>query len=457
MKNERYCGVLMPMPMLHGPFGIGVMGEEARRFIDFLKRSGFSAWQVLPLEHTGKCFSPYKCVSAFAGEPMLIDPRGLHEMGLVTEEELRGRADGMSVDYVDYERVYERQWELLRRAFERAEREIYAEFNPFWLDDYIAYMVVKRHEDAEFHQFVQWVFARQWGELKEYANSNGVVIVGDMPIYVAEDSVETWRNGELFEEEAVGGAPPDYFNALGQRWGNPTYNWERMESDGYGWWIDRMRAALERYDIVRLDHFRGFESYWRIPAEEEDARGGEWAKGPGMKIFRAMEGALGELPLIAEDLGDINAAVEELLDETGFCGMGVLQFGFLGDDRHLPHNYTEKTIAYTGTHDNTTLLDWIFGLDDAGRERALFYLGFEGDWSRGGVDSAINRAWIRVLYQSRASAVILPIQDILGYGADTRTNTPGTTEGNWRFRVRGEALSEVDCGFYARLAGEMGR
>jgi 4-alpha-glucanotransferase len=427
------------------------MGEEARNFIGFLKNFGFHVWQILPVEHTGDCFSPYKCISAFAGEPMLIDPRMLLDMGLITQEELDERMAGMNEGCVDYGLVHVKQWDLLRKAFGRLECKPHKDFKPFWLDDYIMYMVVKKSEDAEFHQFVQWLFAEQWKALKEYANMAGVSIVGDMPIYVSEDSVETWRAPELFDMKAVGGAPPDYFNELGQRWGNPVYNWKLMEKDGFKWWIDRMRASIERYDIVRLDHFRGFESYWRIPANAEDARSGKWTKGPGMKLFKALKAELGELPVIAEDLGNITEDVIKLLKETGFPGMGVLQFGFLGDDEHLVHNYTENTIAYTGTHDNTTLLAWMYGLSHEDRERALFYLGYNGDWGTGGMACTINKAWIRLLYQSRASLVIVPIQDLLGYGEDTRTNTPGTVEGNWRWRIRGEMLNEIDKVFYKEI------
>ncbi|MCL2837781.1 MAG: 4-alpha-glucanotransferase [Oscillospiraceae bacterium] len=469
MRDIRSAGVLLPVTMLHGPFGIGTLGKEAMEFVGFLKKSGFSAWQILPVEHTGECFSPYKCISAFAGEPMLIDPRGLFEMGLITDDDLLARMDGMVDYYVNYELVYEKQWKLLRKAYERLEDQPYLEFRPFWLDDYAQYMADKFCEDADFYKFVQWLFDLQWRGLKSYANKLGISMIGDMPIYVSEDSVEVWSNPELFDMDAVGagkpasfsavgGAPPDYFNPLGQRWGNPVYNWELMKKDGYKWWTDRMRAALERYDVVRLDHFRGFESYWRIPFESADARLGKWVKGPGIEIFNAFEKNLGEnLPIIAEDLGDITEDVEKLLQQTGFRGMRVLQFGFHGDGRHLPHNFDENIIAYTGTHDNTTLLAWMLELEAHDREKALFYLGFNDDWTVGGPNSAINRAWIRALYMSRASLVIVPIQDLLGYGGDTRTNTPGTIVNNWRFRILDGSLSQIDSGFYAELSKMFGR
>jgi len=473
--------------MLHSPFGIGVLGVETFEFIDFLKSSGFHAWQILPVEHTGMCHSPYNCVSAFAGEPMLIDPRMLLDMELVTADELSERAADLSIDHVDYELIREKQHTLLRLAFSRLEDEPYSGFNPFWLDNYSIYMAIKdrfgdipwfewpdedlRSHDEQaidrakevlrdeiaFHKFVQWLFNEQWLKLKEYAAKHEVSIIGDMPIYVSGDSAEVWSRRVLFDADsdgnfkAIGGVPPDYFNPDGQLWGNPVYNWSLMKSNGYEWWINRVKAVLERYDIVRLDHFRGFESYWRIPADATSAKEGKWVKGPGMSLFKALEESLGDLPLIAEDLGDIDNDVKNLLKDSGFRGMSVLQFGFLGDETHLPHSYNKYSIAYTGTHDNTTLLAWMFELAPEDRRRALFYLGFTGEWSAGGPNCAINKAWIRILFMSTASLVIIPIQDLLGYGADARTNIPGTPEGNWRFRIRAEALRQIDSGFYAAI------
>jgi len=473
--------------MLHGPYGVGVMGAEAEEFLDFLKSAGFRAWQVLPVENTGDCYSPYKCISAFAGEPMLIDPRMLLEMGLVSGDELSARADGVDAYNVDYPLVREKQWEILRVAYSRLEGKPYARFKPFWLDNYSLFMAIRHkfgdapwyqwpdeslrsHDEAAlkavknelgdeigFYKFVQWLFAMQWIKLKGYASERGISIIGDMPIYVSEDSAEVWSRRELFDADpegnfaAVGGCPPDYFNPDGQLWGNPVYNWKLMKQEGYEWWISRLKAAVERYDIVRLDHFRGFESYWSIPAKAETAREGKWVKGPGIAIFKAMKAAIGHLPVIAEDLGLIDESVENLLKKTDFRGMRVLQFAFGGDDYHLPHSFTQYDVAYTGTHDNTTFLAWLLGLDPDVRDRALDYIGFEGDWSKGGPNCAINKAWIRALYMSGASIVIVPIQDMLGYGADTRTNTPGTAHGNWRFRIRAGALEQIDAAFYSRL------
>ena len=488
MKYGRSAGVLLPVTMLSGPFGTGVLGAESKEFLDFLASSGFRSWQVLPVESTGYCFSPYKCVSAFAGEPMLIDPRMLFDMGLVSESEIQDRCSGMIEDYVDYEVVRVKQWKILRSAYLRADKKLYSSFTKPWLDDYALYMALKQRYDGsawfswpdealrsfdseaihkarfelrdeiEFYRFVQWLFDSQWKELKDYAAARNISIIGDMPIYVSEDSVEVWSRRELFDADsdgnfaAVGGCPPDYFAPEGQLWGNPIYNWKLMRSEGYQWWIDRLRAAIERYDIVRLDHFRAFESYWRIPAGAKTAAEGKWVKGPGMTIFKALTDALGELPVFAEDLGVIDEKVEALLDKTGYRGLRVMQFAYKENDHHLPHNYTRQTVAYTGTHDNTTLLAWHQELDDDTRAWALEYVGFAGDWTQGGPNCAVNKAWFRALYMSGASLVILPIQDMLGYGADTRTNTPGTAEGNWKFRIRPGVLEQIDKGFYRELA-----
>ena len=489
--KRRSAGVLMPLTMLPGPFGIGVLGAEARLFIDVLREGGFSLWQMLPVEHLGASYSPYKCVSAFAGDPMLIDPRWLLEHGWVTEAEMDARCAGLSDYAINYELVYDKQMVLLRSAFSRLPDRVRDEINrfqPFWLDEYALYMAVKeqykltpwfawpdpalqrcepeaieraRREHRSmiaFYRFVQWVFDAQWKAFKAYAGERDIGLVGDMPFYVSEDSADVWSRRKMFKTDkdgrflAVAGAPPDYFTPDGQRWGNPLYDWDYMESQGYRWLTERMRTALSRFDQVRIDHFRGFESFWSIPVSSDSAIDGQWVKGPGVKPFITMTNELGPLPVIAEDLGVIGPEVEALLKETGFPGMRVLQFGFLGDDRHLPHRYEENKVAYTGTHDNTTLLAWMYELRDEDRERALFYNGYVGEWGRGGPDCGINKAWIRILYLSKAATVIVPVQDLLGYGGDTRTNTPGVPEGNWRFRVTAEAIGQIDKGFFRRLA-----
>jgi len=479
----------MPITSLHGPFGIGVLGAEAYEFIDFLCDAGFHAWQILPVEHTGMCNSPYKCISAFAGEPTLIDPRLLLEMGLVNEDELSERRDGVSDLYVEYDIVRQKQWQLLKTAFSRVQDGAYKEFNPFWFEEYSLYMSIKQHFDykpwydwpddglrshdkaavkefrernlseIEFHRFVQWIFDKQWTKLREYAAQRGVSLIGDMPIYVSENSAEVWSRRELFDADAngnfaaIGGVPPDYFTPDGQCWGNPIYNWKLLEKENYTWWVNRLTAILKRYDVVRLDHFRAFDSYWRIPGGSDTARNGKWIPGPGMSLFKALKKALGDLSLtvIAEDLGIIDSDVEALLKETGLRGMRVLQFGFLGDPLHLPHNFPEESVAYTGTHDNTTLLAWIFSLDAEDRKKALFYSGFEGDWYIGGPNCEVVKSWMRTLFMTTSSLAIVPIQDLLGYGADTRINTPGTPTGNWRFRIREGVLRDIDAGYYREL------
>jgi len=488
-KYPRTSGVLMPIPALSGPFGIGVLGQEAKDFIDFISQAGFHAWQVLPVEHTGSCNSPYKCISAYAGEPMLIDLRFLQEMGLLTDEEIEWRMDGMAEGHIEYETIRKKQSDLLWAAFLRLEGTPYESFQAFWLEEYALYMAIKHRFDyaawyewedeklrshdetalakfskenreyIEFYKFVQWLFDFQWKSIRQYAKERNISLIGDMPVYVSEDSADVWSRRELFNAatdgkfESVGGCPPDYFAPEGQLWGNPIYNWEMLKDENYEWWINRLKVSLNRYDVVRLDHFRAFESYWSIPGDVASALKGKWQKGPGMALFNALENSLGNLTLsvIAEDLGMVDQKVAKLLKDTGLRGMRVLQFGFLGDEHHLPHNYPEESAAYTGTHDNTTLIDWQHSLNQNDRDLALFYTGFEGDWTIGGPNCPIIKSWMRTIFMSSASIVVVPIQDILGYGRDTRTNTPGTAQGNWRFRLRYGVLDEVDTGFYNAL------
>jgi 4-alpha-glucanotransferase len=485
----RSSGVLMPITSLHGAYGIGVLGAEAREFISFLDDAGFRSWQVLPVEHTNMCNSPYKCVSAFAGEPMLIDPDLLLEMELVTLEDIEKRKEGCNNHSVEYEIIREKQWELLQAAFSRNTDESYLKFNPFWMEEYVLYIAIAHQfefkawydwpddklrchdkaavnkfkqdnaEKLKFYRFVQWLFDISWRKLRAFATERGISIVGDMPIYVAENSAEVWGNRELFNASAdghfaaIGGVPPDYFTPEGQCWGNPIYNWKMLKDDDYKWWILRVKASLERYDVVRLDHFRAFDSYYSIAGGSVNAIKGKWLKGPGMPLFKALKKELGDLHLriIAEDLGDIGEGVLDLLDKSNLRGMRVLQFGFLGEEMHLPHNYTEACVAYTGTHDNTTLLAWVFSLTPEDRKKALFYTGFEGDWYIGGPNCDLVKAFMRTLFMSSASLAIVPIQDLLGYGADTRINVPGTPSGNWRFRIREGVLYDIDTAWYREL------
>lgn len=510
-KYPRTSGVLMPITSLDGPFGVGVLGQEAFAFVDFVASAGFHAWQVLPIEHFGSCNSPYKCKSAYAGAPMLIDLRMLRDIGLLSDEELYSDLDGMSDTYVDFDRVRIRQRRLLKTAFSRIAGDCsghnsdyhvsgdlsdlpnphdYKKFNPFWFDNYALFMAISYHfggapwyewhdmelrrcnpkavsafkaankDEIEFYRFVQWLFDLQWKRLKKYAKSRDISIIGDMPIYVSEDSADVWCRRELFYADdngkfsVVSGVPPDYYAKDGQLWGNPVYNWALLKKENYKWWIRRLKASLSRYDLVRLDHFRAFSSFWKVPGSAKTAREGKWEKGPGMSLFRALNKSLGDLSLsvIAEDLGILDDDVEKLLADTGLRGMRIMQFGFLGDSHHKMHTFTEDSVAYTGTHDNNTLYGFMCDeLSDERRSEAFFYLDFTGDYKIGGPNCPIAKSWIRLLFMSSSSIVVVPIQDILGYGADTRTNIPGVPVGNWRFRIRSGVLGEVDIEFYKQL------
>jgi len=378
---------------------------------------------------------------------------------------------------------------MLRTAFSRRTDDSYKNFKPFWLNDYALFISLKYHnnleawykwedkgarshdestlrkyrkllsEDIEYHKFVQWLFDIQWKKLRSYAKERKISIIGDMPIYLADDSAEIWSNREMFNADengkfaSIGGVPPDYFSPNGQLWGSPIYNWDLMAKDNYKWWIGRLKASLSRYDVVRLDHFRGFESYWSVPGGSKTAKRGKWIKGPGMSLFKALEESLGDLSLsiIAEDLGAIGKDVVKLINDSGFRCMRVLQFGFDDIGEHLPHNFPEESTAYTGTHDNTTLLAWIYELTHEDRKKALFYTNFNGDWTVGGPNCPVIKSWMHTLFMTCSSIAIVPIQDLLGYGEDARTNTPGTSSGNWRFRIRTGVLDDIDTGFYKTL------
>ena len=494
--GPRSAGVLLHVTALPGPCCIGTLGPDAFDFVDRLHDAGLQWWQLLPLVPPGDGDSPYQSVSAFAGSPMLIDPGLLVRKRLLNSSEAdlarfeppgsQGRLCA-SPFAVDYKRVGAVQETLLRLAASRltdVDRDAVAAFarsQKSWLDDYALYMTLSGvygtlrfrswpdralvfHEpeavaramreyaaEVDFWRFVQYEFAVQWCSLRAHAASRGVGIIGDMPIYVAESSADVWGHGDVFElgedlaPKRVAGVPPDYFAVDGQRWGNPLYDWARLAEDGYAWWIGRVRHALDLYDAVRIDHFRGFSSYWAIPADSQGARGGEWVPGPGVAFFDALERALGPVPIIAEDLGDIDDEVRELLSASGFPGMRVLQFAFLddSDSTHLPHNHVRDCVAYTGTHDNNTSLGWLYEASEAERLRVVEYCGIPSDdWGRGGPDSPAIRALLRTLWASPARLVIVPLQDLLGFGADTRMNTPSVPTGNWRFRFTRENLED---------------
>lgn len=488
---NRCGGVLMHISSLPGKYGIGTLGKNARAFVDFLSDSGFGAWQVLPCGPCDSYNSPYSGKSAFAGNIYLIDPEILHNKGLLTKEELQ-LCVHENIYVTQYDFLRETRTDIFRKAFSRltdGTKEQIRDFcrkNPpcgeyalfcaikdkndrlpwYEWEDGVKYrkkealLKIKEElkEDIFFHEFLQWEFFSQWAALKEYANSRGVSIIGDMPIYLAHDSADVWANPNLFSLDEnmyikrCAGVPPDYFCKDGQKWGNPLYNWDKLKEENYSLWTERMAWALSMYDAVRIDHFRAFSAYWSIPADEK-ATEGRWEKGPGMDFFNVLKKAYPDANIIAEDLGDIDDDVRKLVKDTGFPGMGVMQFAFITDEDtvHLPHNYTEKTVGYTGTHDNNTILGWLWESSGESRSYALRYCNFHGDWGQGGPESGSVRALVRTLWQSGALISIVPVQDLCGYGSDTCMNHPGVAEGNWAFRMTEEALASVDKEFYRNL------
>ncbi len=461
---KRSSGVLMHVSSLWGKYSEGSLGAEAREWIDFLADSGFSVWQVLPFCLPDDCNSPYKSFSAFSVNPFFIDLPTLHSQGLLTDAELAA-AEQKTPYACEFERLNTERMELLAHAAERVTDhtpiERFLKSHP-QIESFCRFMALKAANGGKewvdwtldtpderallTWKFTQYEFCRQWAELKAYANARGVRVVGDIPIYVAYDSSDVWANRELFlldkrdRPTAVAGVPPDYFAEDGQLWGNPLYNWRRMKQDGYAWWCERMSFMMELFDGVRIDHFRGLESYFSIPAGEKTARNGVWKKGPGMSFIRAIRPICEGKLMIAEDLGDITPAVERLVRESGYPGMRVLQFAFLGDEGspHLPHNYDNNCVAYTGTHDNNTLLGYVWDQDDQTRRRLMKYCGYEGDW-----DACYN-AVLRTMFASHAGLLMLPVQDLLLFGSDTRINTPGRSEGNWSYRITREQLRALD-------------
>lgn len=475
---KRKSGVLMHVSSLHGDYSCGAFGKEAREFIDFLADSGFSCWQVLPFCMPDDCHSPYKSDASFAGNPRFIDLVTLQEEGLLTAEELASAKQ--SIPYAcENDRLSLEREVLLRRAAARCtDREAVMQFvgarKP--LLEAAEFLALKNanggkpwqewavsapdENEVFFFAFCQYHFHRQWAAVKKYANEKGISIIGDLPIYVAADSADVYFNRAQFQLNEKGhpcrvaGVPPDYFSAEGQMWGNPLYDWQAMKKDGFAWWRARMAHALELFDGVRIDHFRGIEAYWSVPADAKTAKEGKWVKGPGLSFVRAMREIAGDKLIIAEDLGDITEAVAKLVKQSGFPGMRVFQFAFLGDPQspHLPHMYDADCVAYTGTHDNNTLLGYVWELDDATRRRMLEYCGYtDEDWDKG------YDAILRTMLQSHAGLVIFPIQDLLGFGSDTRMNTPGRAEGNWSYRITREQLASLDREKYKRMNGLYGR
>ena len=440
--------------------GIGSMGKSAYEFVDFMESAGLSLWQVLPLCPTSYGDSPYQSPSAIAGNPYFIDLDTLVEEKLLKPEELKE----YPIADVDYAAVYFERFDTLKKAFKRfikkpaRDYQAFKAENAFWLDDYALFMALKEANDmqawytwadeykfrtadmsefeapAEFYKFMQYEFFKQWAALKSYANGKGIKIVGDMPIYVAHDSVEVWSKPKQFmlnadlSKKSVAGVPPDYFSADGQLWGNPLYDWDYMRETRYEWWVLRMRMALKLYDVVRIDHFRAFADYYVIPADRTDARVGEWHMGPGKELFDIINAELNNPPIIAEDLGDLHDCVRTLVRETGFPGMKIMQFAFDGNPRNDFYytNYPTNCVAYTGTHDNDTTRGWFNALDDNNKALVQRTLGYDGN--------AIAKEIIERLYSSNADTVIIPMQDFLNLDTKARMNTPSTLGGNWAWR-----------------------
>lgn len=487
MCMKRSAGVFLNISSLPSAYGIGDFGRGGRDFADLLADMGMGWWQILPLCPVGSGNSPYSSDSAFAVNPLYVDPEDLVERGLVTRSEADEAVypgEGYSADYAFAAKAKEA---LLRKAYGRAvvmdyeERvQAYLLDNAAWLPGYTAYRAAKTANggapccewsrpgdpaEARFHAFCQYILDAQWQSLKAYANQKGISILGDMPIYVSHDSADFYNHRELFLTGPdgrllkVAGVPPDYFSADGQLWGNPLYDWDKMAADGYRWWLDRIGRSLRLYDAVRIDHFRGFYQYWAVPAEAETAREGAWEDGPGMALFQAVEREFDRPAIIAEDLGTVDEGLVEFLKKTGYPGMKVLQFGFsTPDSDHVPYKYTPNHIAYTGTHDNDTMLGWLWAIPMEEKRRLLDYCRFDGDgWGEGGPDSKVIHAIITTLWETAAAITILPAQDLCGFGADTRMNIPGQAEGNWRFRLTRQAMSQIDRAFYRRLNQIYGR
>ena len=477
---NRSSGVLMHVSSLYGDYSVGSFGKEALEFIDFLSEGGFSYWQVLPFCMTDDYNSPYKSFSSFGANPFFIDLPTLKKEGLLTEAELQN-AKQKSPYLCEYSRLSSERLDLLRKAARRTNAEhrnsiaVFARENQP-LAEAAEFLALREAnggalwtewtvntpdpDELFFWQFVQYEFFNQWSTVKSYANSKGIKIIGDIPIYVAFDSADVWANPRQFKLDknrrpsCVAGVPPDYFSEDGQLWGNPLYDWSYMKKDGYAWWSRRIEYMLRLFDGVRIDHFRGFESFWSIPADAKTAKEGKWVKGPGRAIVDKIREIAGDRLIIAEDLGDITPAVNSLLKYSKFPGMRVFQFAFLGDDQtpHLPHNYVKNSIAYSGTHDNNTLLGYVWELTPEVRARVFEYCNCESDdWNRGCV------MIIKTLMASHSDTVIFPIQDIFVYGRDTRMNTPGTSESNWAYRITREQLFAVDREKFHRLNRLYGR
>mgnify|MGYP003403438588 FL=1 len=472
----RTSGVLMPISSIPSPYGIGTMGKQARKFVDFLVKGGQKYWQILPICPTSYGDSPYQSFSSFAGNPYFIDLEYLCKDKLLTKKECESFQWGSNPKYVDYGIMYESRYALLRKVYARFTKKEPQDFEKFcenekqWLDDYALFMALKDanggqawsnwdkslrlrekkameeatekySEEIRFYKMLQYLFYQQWNALKTYANEAGIEIIGDVPIYVAGDSADVWANPDQFyldenlEPIEVAGCPPDAFSDDGQLWGNPLFRWDVMKKDGYTWWTRRIKAMSELYDIIRIDHFRGFDTYYAIPAKDDTAKNGHWKQGPGMDLFCELEKKLGKLPIIVEDLGFLTPSVHKLLKDSGFPGMKVIQFAFDSREEsdYLPHTYTNHCVVYTGTHDNDTVMGWMKTAPKASVKYAKEYLNLTKE-------EGYNWGMMRAAWSSVADMAIVPMQDILGLGSEARINTPSTLGNNWKWRATPEQI-----------------
>lgn len=467
----RTSGILMHISSLPSPYGIGTMGKEARKFVDFLEKAGQTYWQILPICPTSYGDSPYQSFSSFAGNPYFIDLDYLCKDKLLTRKECLSYEWGGNPEFVEYGTLYESRFPLLKKAYQRFKNALpddfagFCEKNSDWLEDYALFMALKDAnggiawfewdrdlklrkpeaiaaakeelaEDIEFWKMLQYLFFKQWTELKAYANERGIQIIGDVPIYVAGDSADVWANpGQFYLDENldpidVSGCPPDAFSDDGQLWGNPLFRWDAMKKDGYTWWTKRIAAMSKLYDVVRIDHFRGFDSYYAIPAKDKTARNGEWREGPGMDLFNTLEEKLGKLNIIVEDLGYLTPSVKQLLKDTGFPGMKLIQFAFDSREEsdYLPHTYPKNCVVYTGTHDNDTIMGWFKTAPKESIKYAKEYL-------RLNKEEGYNWGTMKAVWGSVGEMAIVPMQDILGIGSEGRMNTPSTLGMNWKWRA----------------------
>lgn len=485
--RTRSSGILMHISSLPSDYGIGDFGKQAYKFVDFLEISNQKYWQILPLGVTGFGDSPYQCFSAFAGNPYFIDLDRLIELGYLKEEDVKSLKNNNKEGDIDYGDLYIKKTGLLKTAYNRSKASIFEDLKSFyetnkdWLREFALFMTLKdskgggswmdweeeykdinstwvlefeknSQEEIYFWVFTQYFFYKQWKALKDYANEKGIGIIGDLPIYVAMDSSDVWASPGSFNLDenlqpiTVAGCPPDDFSDQGQLWGNPIYRWDRMEDEGYSWWIKRMKSSFQLYDVVRIDHFIGFDSYWEVEYGAENARNGSRKKGPGIKLFNKIKEELGDLNIIAEDLGVVTEGVKELIKETDFPGMKILQFAFdhKGESEHIPHLYNKNTVVYTGTHDNSTISAWveIMGAED---------LEYAKEYLKIGQDEGLNWGFIRGAWSSTAYLAIAPIQDFLGLGDEARMNLPSTVGKNWKYRIGKDDLTDELGAKIARL------